>query len=166
MNRNKSNYCYRPRSLAKRGDNAFGRVRLSVCQSICLSIYPSICTCIYPLKWFQWSRTCYWLKDVDWVPWVGCLWGNFHLHCLKTNPDAYYKMTYKLNKKPLKNSTFQLTSNHSEMLKKTVFNSCCVTRGADCRCPTPFKQMDKQTDGWMNPTECIRRVPYPDIPFL
>ncbi len=34
------------------------------------------------------------LKDVDWVSLVGCLWGNFHFHCLETSPDPCYNLTY------------------------------------------------------------------------
>ncbi len=36
------NYFYRPRSLAKQGDNALGSVRPSVCPSVCPSVRPSV----------------------------------------------------------------------------------------------------------------------------
>ncbi len=35
---------YRPRSLAKQGDNALGSVRQSVCLFVCLSVCLSVCT--------------------------------------------------------------------------------------------------------------------------
>ena len=38
MNRDKSNYYYRPGSLAKQGGNALGRVRPFVCPFLCLSV--------------------------------------------------------------------------------------------------------------------------------